>query len=147
MVTQSTPFSLALNRVFQTSSPQNNGKRSQLLWTYRTSLSNSIHPFVAPDIPIWLLWLPVTLVHVRGEEKWGGEEGVGIDQFEGRGWKCWLRGNGATQSETCYTICKRGWVVIGHERFENSGSVLGRHLGFCSLDYRGYRGGRRSFTP
>ena len=32
-------------------------------------------------------------------------------------------GNGAT----CCTMCKRGRVGIGHERFENSGSVLGRH--------------------
>jgi len=28
--------------------------------------------------------------------------------------------NGATQSATCCTICKEGWVGIGHERFENS---------------------------
>ena len=41
---------------------------------------------------------------------------------------------------TCCTMCKRGLVGIGHERFENSGSVLGRHPGI------GYTGGRRSPT-
>ena len=45
-------------------------------------------------------------------------------------------GNGATQSATCCTMCKSGGVGIGHERFENVGSVLGRHPG------RGYTGGR-----
>ena len=31
-----------------------------------------------------------------------------------------LRGNDATQSATCCTMCKKGWVGIRHERFENS---------------------------
>ena len=44
--------------------------------------------------------------------------------------ECWLRGNGATQSATCCTKCKKGWVGIGHERFENSDSILGRHWFF-----------------
>ena len=51
-----------------------------------------------------------------------------------------LRGNGATQWASCSTMSKRGWVGIGHERFENSGSVLGQHPG------RGYTGSRRSLT-
>ena len=41
------------------------------------------------------------------------------------------------QWATCCTICKRGWVWIGHESFENSGSVLGWHSS------RGYTGGWR----
>ena len=45
--------------------------------------------------------------------------------LRGRGGKCRLRGNGATQSATCCIMCKKGWVGIGHERFENSGSTLG----------------------
>ena len=48
--------------------------------------------------------------------------------------------NSATQSAMCCTMCKRCWAGIGHERFENDGSVLGRHPG------RGYTGGRRSPT-
>ena len=36
-------------------------------------------------------------------------------------------GNGAPQSATCCTICERGCVRIGRERFENSGSIFGRH--------------------
>ena len=35
---------------------------------------------------------------------------------------------------------QQGWVRIGNERYENSGSVLGRHPD------RGYKGGRRSPT-
>ena len=51
-----------------------------------------------------------------------------------------FEGNNATQSATCCTMCKRGSVRIGHERFENGDSVLGRHPG------RGYTGSRRSPT-
>ena len=29
---------------------------------------------------------------------------------------CTIRGNGATLSATCCTMCKRGWVGIGYER-------------------------------
>ena len=45
-----------------------------------------------------------------------------------------LRRNGATQLATCCTMCKSGLVGIGQERFENGGSVLGRHPG------KGYTG-------
>ena len=61
---------------------------------------------------------------VRGGRR--GERGVWKNLRDGGG-ECWLRENGATQSATCCTMCKRGWVQIGHERFENGGSVLGRY--------------------
>ena len=48
----------------------------------------------------------------------------------------WLRENGVTQPATCCTMWRKGWVGIGHKRFMNSGSVLGRHPG------RGYTEGR-----
>ena len=48
--------------------------------------------------------------------------------------------NGATQLSTCCTMCKRGLVRTGQERFENGGSVLGRHPG------RGCTGARRCIT-
>ena len=51
-----------------------------------------------------------------------------------------IRVNDATLSATCCTICKMGWLGIGHERFDNVGSVLGRYPG------RGYTEGRRSST-
>ena len=59
------------------------------------------------------------------------------------GGECWLRGNCATQSETCCKMCKRGSVGIRHESFENSGSVLARHLCLYSLDCTDNTGGRR----
>ena len=34
--------------------------------------------------------------------------------------------NGATQSATCCTMCKRGQMGIEHEIYENGCSVLGR---------------------
>ena len=43
--------------------------------------------------------------------------------------------------------CKRGRVEIGHERFQNSYSVMGRQPDFFKLDYKGFKGGRRSSTP
>jgi len=36
---------------------------------------------------------------------------------------------------------------IKHERFENSGRVLGQHPGLFSLDCKGCLGGRRKPTP
>ena len=78
----------------------------------------------------------------------GGRWRGSIEEFEGRRKKRMLTtGNGATQSVTCCTMCKTGWVVNGHERFENGGNVLGRHPVLFSLECRGYIGGRRSPTP
>ena len=57
----------------------------------------------------------------------------------GRIGECRLRGNGATQSAQCM----KGLVAIGQERFENGGSILGRH----AVPGRGYTGGRCSPTP
>ena len=48
----------------------------------------------------------------------------------------WEEGNGATQSATCCSMQKRGWVGIERERFGDGGSVLGQHLD------RGYTGSR-----
>ena len=79
---------------------------------------------------------PNTVVHVRGAEGRGGriwgEEGGNADY----GVQPSQQSHGATQSETCCTMCKRGWVGIGHARFENSSSVLGRNPALFSLDSR-----------
>jgi len=40
-----------------------------------------------------------------------------------------FEGYGVIQSAICCTMCIRGSVGLWHERFENSGSVLGRHPG------------------
>ena len=71
-----------------------------------------------------LLWLPLTLLHVGGGKRGGSDGGVGKNL---KGGECWLRRNGASHSVICCTTYKRSWVWIGHERFENSGSVLGRY--------------------
>ena len=55
-------------------------------------------------------------------------------------------GKWCNQSATSCTMCKRVWVGIRHERFENSDSVLGRHPGLFNLDCSS-KGGRRSPTP
>ena len=55
--------------------------------------------------------------------------------------------NGATESAIYCTICKKGWVGIGHEMYQNSGIVLCQHPGRFSLDCRGYRRSRRSPAP
>ena len=46
-------------------------------------------------------------MHVRGVEEGEGEWGVWMNLMGGGG-KCWLWGNGATESATCCTLCKRG---------------------------------------
>ena len=83
------------------------------------------------------------------KDKRGGMSGEGKGEC-GRIWteggECWQRGNGSTQSATCYSICRNGWVGIGHERLENSGSILGWHPGIFILNCRGYTGCRRSYT-
>ena len=63
-----------------------------------------------------------------------------MGEFERRRRGILTTGNGVIQSAICYIICKRGRVGIGHEKFENSSSVLGN-------PGRGYTGGRRSSTP
>ena len=46
-------------------------------------------------------------------------------------------------SQQHVTPCVRGVEIwIWHERFENSGSVLGQHPGLFSLDCRGYTEGK-----
>ena len=52
-----------------------------------------------------------------------------MEEFEGRRRGLLTMENGATQSATCCAMCKRVLVGIGHERFENGCSVLGRHPG------------------
>ena len=48
-----------------------------------------------------------------------------MEEFDGRSTE---EGNGVTQSARCCTMCTRGSVGIGHERFENIGSILGRRI-------------------
>ena len=75
----------------------------------------------------------------KGEKERGRWRGS-MEEYEGRMRGMLTTGNGVTQSEASCTMYKRGWVEIGHERFENGGSILGRHPG------RGYTGCRRSPT-
>ena len=80
-----------------------------------------------------LMIAPNSRARKRGEEDGGGEGGEWKNFWGGRG-NCWLRGNGVTQLSTCCTMGKMDWVGIGHERFDNGGSVSGWHPGLFSLD-------------
>ena len=59
----------------------------------------------------WWWWLPLTLVYVgrRRGGRWRGSRSLR------GGERCWLRGNGATQSARCRTIWKKGlqWGGLG----------------------------------
>ena len=69
-----------------------------------------------------------------GGEKWREvKEGVWKNLTRG---ECGLWRNGATQSATCCTVCKRSRVGIEHGRFENVGSVLkaSRHIRHPAVD-------------
>ena len=90
---------------------------------------NKIHKLIA-------LSVMVIIIAPNSRARKGGE----VKGEYGRIWGMVER-NGATQSATCFTMFKKGWVGIEHERLENSASVLGRHLG------GGYTGGRCNPTP
>jgi len=91
---------------------------------FRLYLHFSMIDLTSNGIPLVVVIAPNSRAHKGGEEK-GGVWRI----LRGGGGKCWLRGNGATQSAICCTMCESGWVGIGHERFGNVGSVLGRHSG------------------
>ena len=58
-----------------------------------------------------LLMVLITLIS-HACKRWKKKGGV-WKNLSGEGWECLLWGNGATQSATCCTICKRDWVGIG----------------------------------
>ena len=117
------------------------------MWMHMINDANSvtIHTYTLWNYDIHITYTAIWYEVMRKGE--AGGEGWVWRNLRGGGRKFWLLGNGATQSATCCTMCKRSWVGIGHERFENSGSVLSRHPGLFSLDYKGYTGGRCNPTP
>ena len=114
--------------------------RRNLLWFNMYPLYSQLNDFECSYIVFhWWWWLPQTLVRVKGGGRRRREGTVWKNLKGGRG-ESWLRGNCTIQSAPCCTMCKRDWVGIVHEVFENGIIALHRHPGI------GYTGGRRNST-
>ena len=108
-----------------------------LWWSFDCSLTRTdldwekLHPLseIQARYKIILICLPLTIVYVR-EGRREGRWRRSMEDFEGRRRGMLLRG--MNQSATCCTLCKTSWMGIGHEKFGNSGSVLGRYLAASS---------------